>query len=359
MYSPFSEIKVEIFGASHAPEIGVGIEGLPKGKTIDVSKVQAFVDERKSGFNPWSTPRKEPDEVIFLEGIENGMLTGKRVVAVIKNTCQKSSDYSGYKYTPRPSHADYAALIKDGEKADLAGGGRFSGRMTAPMCIAGGIALQLLEKHGIKIGAYVSSIGGIKGKSYSDGEITYEEIENAKAKGNFALTKAEEMTEKVITARRNGDSVGGSVECIVYGVCAGLGDALFAGTENRISASVFAVPAVKSVEFGLGTGFMSETGSAVNDAFCIKEGKIKTVTNNNGGINGGITNGMPITVRVGIKPTPSISIPQKTVNLSEMKEAEIIIRGRHDACIVPRAVPGIKSAVALAVLDLMAEQRLL
>ncbi len=356
MYNPFSKISVEIFGASHAPQIGVRIKGLPRGAAVDAARVQEFLDERKSGLNAWSTPRKEPDKAIFTEGIADGKISGDVVEAVIQNTCQRSSDYDKYKFTPRPSHADYVATVKDGDKVDLAGGGRFSGRMTAPMCIAGGIALQILESKGVKIEAYVSEIGKVKGKSYSDAPIFPEEIENAKKNGLFALSKTEEMTEEVIRARSDGDSVGGAIECIVYGVPIGLGDALYGGTEGRISVSLFAVPAIKSVEFGLGKDFSEKRGSEANDPFVFQNGKVVTETNNNGGINGGITNGMPITLRVTVKPTPSISLPQKTVNLQSGEDTVIEIKGRHDACIVPRAVAAVRAAVALAVLDEFLEE---
>lgn len=358
MYSPFNNFDVLIFGESHSDEIGVRIKRLPRGSAVDAALVQAFVDERKSGSNPWSTPRKEPDEVIFKEGITDGVVTGD-VLAVIKNVNARSSDYSPFRYTPRPSHADYAAITRDGENASIVGGGRFSGRMTAPLCIAGGIAVQLLEKIGVSVEAYVSEIGGVKGKSYLSGTVTQEEIKKAKESGKFSLSRCDEMTKAVIGARNAGDSVGGAIECIVFGVPAGAGDALFGGLESRISAAVFAVPAVKSVEFGLGTGFAEKKGSEANDEFCFRNGKVETVTNNNGGINGGISNGMPITLRVGVKPTPSISLPQKTVNLQTGEETTIEIKGRHDACIVPRAVAAVKAAVALAVLDVCIERNLI
>lgn len=351
MFSPFEKIKVEIFGASHADEIGVNLYGINAGEKIDLNAVQAFVDTRKAGNNVWSTPRKEPDEVIFTSGIKDGVTDGKVIRAVIKNTAQRSSDYSPYRLTPRPSHADYVAVVKDKDKADLSGGGRFSGRMTAPVCIAGAIALQLLEKKGIKIGAYVSEIGGVKGASFSDTKISFEQITKAHDENNFALSNTDKMIDKVTECAKAGDSVGGKVECIVYGLPVGIGDALFDGLESKISAAVFSVPAVKAVEFGLGCNFSSARGSEVNDAFCVADKRIKTVTNNNGGINGGISNGMPLTLRATVKPTPSISIPQKTVNLETLKETTIEIKGRHDACIVPRAVAGIKACVALAVYD--------
>ena len=352
---PFNALDVDIFGASHAPEIGVTIRGIPAGQTVDPEKVQAFVDTRKAGKNPWSTPRNEPDEVIFTQGLKEGRTTGEPVVGVIKNLSQRSKDYDAYRFTPRPSHADYVATVKDGDKAELAGGGRFSGRMTAPLCIAGGIALQLLEERGIAVEGYVYEIGGIQGKSYRDG-LTRGEIENAEKIGRFAPSRAEEMIEAVLQVREQGDSLGGSVECVVYGLPVGLGDALFGGMESKIASAVFAVPAVKSVEFGLGAEFSGKRGSEANDPFTVENGKVTTVTNHSGGLNGGITNGMPLTLRVTLRPTPSIALPQKTVDLRTGEPTESVIKGRHDACVVPRAVAGLKSAVALALLDALLEE---
>jgi len=352
---PFRVLDVAIFGSSHAPEIGVTIRGIPAGQAVDVDKVQAFVDTRKAGKNPWSTPRNEPDEVVFTQGIREGRTTGDDVVGVIKNLSQRSKDYDEYRYTPRPSHADYVATVKDGDKAELAGGGRFSGRMTAPLCMAGGIALQLLEERGVTVEGYVFEIGGVKGKSYRDG-LTEEEIISAKKTGRYALAREIEMTNAVLQAREQGDSLGGSAECVVYGLPVGLGDALFGGLESRIASAVFAVPAVKSVEFGLGAEFAGKRGSEANDPFATERGKVVTTTNNSGGLNGGITNGMPVTLRVTLRPTPSISLPQRTVDLRTGESVEIRIKGRHDACVVPRAVAGLRSAVALAVLDAMLEE---
>lgn len=353
MSSAFSKLSVTIFGESHSEEIGVRIKGLPRGAVVDAALVQSFLDRRKSGDNSWSTPRKEPDRAIFVDGLDGNVITGE-VCAVIKNVNARPTDYSPYSETPRPSHADYVAVMKDGKDASLSGGGRFSGRMTAPLCIAGGIAVQLLSALGIRVGAYVSRVGGIQGKSYSDG-VTFEEIQNTAKKGDFALTRSAEMARLIAETRQKGDSVGGAIECAVFGMPVGIGDSLFDGLESKISASLFAVPAVKSVEFGLGTGFVDSFGSEVNDAFRYLDGKVITETNNNGGINGGISNGMPITVRVGIKPTPSVSLPQRTVNLRTKENVTITIKGRHDACVAPRAVPAVESAVALAVLDSILE----
>lgn len=346
---PYKNISVEIFGESHSEEIGVKLNGIKEGCLINLDNLQSFLDERKAGNNPWSTPRKEEDKIIILSGIKDGKSTGEEIFGIIKNTNIKAKDYDNVQLIPRPSHADYVQYVKYGKIST--GGGKYSGRMTAPLCIAGGIALQILESKGIKIGAYVSSIGNVKGDSYIDRDISYDEIIEKKNKGEFSLSKYNEMVSEVISARERGDSVGGAIECIVYNLPIGLGDALYDGMEGRISASVFAVPAVKSVEFGLGKDFSFSYGSRVNDLFIIDNNKIKTKTNNNGGINGGITNGMPLTMRVTIKPTPSITIPQKSVNLTTMEECELHIKGRHDSCIVPRALSGIKSAVALTILD--------
>lgn len=352
MFSPFSHLKMEIYGASHAEKIGVKISNLPIGENIDLKNIQEFVDRRKATNSPWSTPRKEEDKVIFLKGIDNGKITDD-IEACIFNENKKSSDYLPYKNTPRPSHADFVAICKDKENVDLAGGGRFSGRMTAPICIAGSIAKQLLSKKGIKVIGYTKRIGNVESIGYGDTQITEDNISNNPP---YALTNNELMIEEVIKARDNNDSVGGQIECLVLNTPIGLGDNLFDGLESRISALLFGIPAVKAVEFGLGTKFANSLGSVVNDPFMYdKNGKIVTKTNNNGGINGGISNGMPIAVRVTFKPTPSISKEQDSVNLETKENTKIIIKGRHDACIVPRAIPVVESCLALAILDCMLE----
>ena len=355
MYQPFNNISIKVFGSSHADRLGLELEGIPSGEKIDLEKLQAFVDRRKSAKNAWSTPRIEPDEVIVDSGIVNGATNGKCIVASIVNTNRRSGDYSPYRDTPRPSHADYTAIIKDGDKVDLAGGGRFSGRMTSMLCIAGGIAKQILEKRDISVGAYVSNIGGVQGASYENKNITMQDIEKAYCNSPCAISKCKEMTKVVMDARKVGDSVGGQVECIVYNAPKGLGDNLFGGIEGRVSTALFGIPACKAVESGIGTKLAGMKGTKANDPFEIKNGVIKTKTNNDGGINGGISNGMPITFRATFKPTPSISAQQKTVNLKTMRNTTIQINGRHDACIVPRAVPVVEAVVALAVLDLMIE----
>lgn len=358
MYSVFERLNVNIFGASHADSIGVEIIGLPNGIAIDAERLQAFVDRRRSANNAWSTSRREGDVVIIEKGIIDGKTDGV-FRAVITNSDSRSSDYSDILSVPRPSHADFTATVKYGGKVDLRGGGKYSGRMTAPLCIAGGVAVQMLESYGIHIGAYVSSVGEVNAPSYKQNDITYDMILAARVRGFCSLNEESnnDITDVICRARDEKDSIGGSVECIVFGLPIGLGDALFEGLEGRISGAVFAIPAVKAVEFGKGVDFAMLRGSQANDCLCIQEGKVRTLTNNCGGINGGISNGMPLTLRVTFKPTPSIGQPQQSVNLATNEETTIEIKGRHDACIVPRAVAPVEAAVALALLDCIIASR--
>lgn len=360
MYSAFENFKLEFFGESHSEEIGFVLKGLPSKIAVSKAEIQKFVDRRKSGANAWSTPRKEDDIVVLDSGIENGFTTGESIIGHIKNTSQRKGDYDKLKDTPRPSHADYVAKVKFGNDVALSGGGKFSGRMTAPMCAAGAIAKQILEKMGVKIGAYVLQIGKIRAKSYDDQEISYGEIEKAQ---NLTIAtlggeeKVIEFTQEVLSAKQDGDSVGGMIECMVFGLEAGYGNALYDGLEGRIAASVFAIPAVKSVEFGAGAKLAEMRGSQANDSFYYCDNKVMTKTNNSGGINGGISNGMNVTLRVGFRPTPSISKPQETVNLATGENTIIEISGRHDACIVPRAVAVVEAAVGLAILDCVLSEK--
>lgn len=320
-----TRFRFTIFGQSHAPAIGVTMEGLPAGVNIDTEKLQAFMDRRAPGRDPYSTTRKEGDEPVFLSGLKDGITCGSPVTAVIYNANTRSKDYDNLKDTPRPGHADYAAMEKFGDSRDYAGGGQFSGRLTAPLCIAGGICLQILESMGITVSAKAERIGG--------------------------ETEEEKMLQKVDEARLNGDSVGGIISCTVNGLTPGIGEPMFDGMENRIAQTVFGIPAVKGIEFGSGFYGSELFGSENNDDFCIKDGKVQTVTNNHGGILGGITSGMPLTFRVAIKPTPSIAKMQKSVNLKTKEETELVIQGRHDPCIVLRAIPVVEAAAAVAIYD--------
>ncbi len=321
-------INIRIFGASHAPEVGVTVTGLPAGRAVDLAALQAFLDRRAPGSGAYVSQRKEEDRPEFLSGIEGGVLTGEPLTAVIKNSGARSADYEALRYTPRPGHADYTAYVKYGAIPE--GGGSFSGRMTAPLCVAGGICLQLLKEQGVSVSARIVSIGGV-----------------TEAEG------VEAMLDEVKKAAAEGDSAGGVIECTVEGLPAGLGGPLFEGLEGLVSQAVFAIPAVKGIEFGAGFAAAAMRGSENNDQFEVKDGRAVTSTNNCGGILGGISDGMPLTFRAAFKPTPSIAKPQKTVDLRTMSETVISVGGRHDPCVALRAVPAVEAAAAIAVYDAM------
>ena len=348
------KIRFSIFGASHAKEIGVCFSGIDKGTTFDAEELNFFMKRRAASDSVFSTTRREPDEVIFKSGVKNGTIvySKKPVIAVIENKVQKSADYGEELTVIRPGHADYVGKIKFGNEYDHRGGGVFSGRMTAPLCILGGIAKQILKKRGIEVHAFIESAGKVKTKTYDD--IDGETFDFSQVDPFFPLIDngdREKMENEVKIARESGDSVGGRIGCVITGVPAGTGNAMFDSLESTISRLAFGVPAVKGIEFGKGFSLTEMRGSSANDPFFIKDGVIKTKTNNNGGINGGIANGMPITFSVAVKPTPSISLEQDSVDIKSMQEVKIRINGRHDACIALRAVPVIESVAAIAVLD--------
>lgn len=370
----FDVLEVQILGESHSDEMKLRLFGLPEGSEFCADSVVDMLERRKSSREPWATPRIEKDEATFDGGLvqtKNGAVKAERglsfktdgvVSAFVKNENVKKSDYENLAVVPRPSHADFVQYVKDGKIAS--GGGRFSGRLTAMLCVAGGIAEDILKKHGIEVVAYASSIGDVNLGSYKDGASVngLDENEIKRLKDNaFAVldeSKKEEAIALVKETASRGDSVGGTIECLVLGVKAGsLGDNLFDGLEGKIAYSLFGVPAVKGVEFGDGFDLAKMKGTEANDGF-VFDGKVKTETNRSGGINGGIANGMPITLRVAIRPTPSISVPQDSVNLATSKPCKIEVKGRHDACIVPRAVAPVESAVALAVLDELLKQQI-
>ena len=345
------KLKITIFGQSHSPAIGVLMEGLPSGFEIDMEKLSSFMKRRAPGNSPTSTPRKEADVPEFISGLVGNTTCGAPITALIKNTNTRSGDYENLRDCPRPGHADYTANVKYGESHDIAGGGHFSGRLTAPLCIAGGIALQMLEKMGIIIGAHIVRIGREVGDYYGCCDIPLSALKNLDTFPVRTPDEEERFCREIMAAKEDGDSVGGVVECAVLGLPAGLGEPMFEGMENRIAQIVFGIPAVKGIEFGRGMDSASLRGSENNDPFTVKDGKIVTKTNNAGGILGGITNGMPIVFRAAIKPTPSIAKEQDSVSLSEMKDKKLTVKGRQDPCIVPRAVPVMEAAAALAILD--------
>ena len=352
MSSSYGEnLRLTIFGQSHSPAIGVTVEGIPAGQRIDLAELQRFLNRRAPGRSDLATPRKEADVPEFLSGVVDGVTCGAPLTAIIRNTNTRSGDYSNLAHTPRPGHADYTAAVKYGGAQDVAGGGHFSGRLTAPLCIAGGICLQLLRREGISIVSRIAEIGGIEDRGELNGptaEKPFPVVDDA---------QGAKMREAIAAAKAEGDSVGGILEVAAFGLPAGLGDPMFGGMENRIAAIVFGIPAVKGVEFGEGFGAARLRGSENNDAFCIRDGRVGTVTNHCGGILGGITDGMPLRFGAAIKPTPSIFRPQQSVDLGTMQETALQIRGRHDPCIVPRAVPVLEAAAAIAIYDALLGRR--
>lgn len=349
------KFRITVFGQSHSEAIGVVIDGIPAGIKLDTEKIGRFMARRAPGKNAYSTKRKEADIPEIISGVVDGITCGAPLCAVIKNNDQHSKDYSKLKKLPRPSHSDYAAYIKHNGFNDIRGGGNFSGRMTAPVCFAGAIAMQILEEKGISVGAHIEKIAGVSDSRFDPVNVNSDVLSTVASK-EFPLiddTAKDEMLSKIEAARLDGDSVGGIIECAVTGIPAGIGDPMFEGIENAISQAVFSVPAIKGIEFGNGFGCADLRGSENNDEFIIKDGKITTKTNNHGGILGGITSSMPVIFRVAVKPTPSISKPQMTVNLETGKEEELVIEGRHDPCIVPRAVPCIEAVTAIALINLI------
>ena len=350
------QLRVSVFGQSHGKAIGVNIDGLPAGEAIDLDELNAFLDRRKPGKSPLSTARKETDTPVFLSGLEDGVTCGFPMCVMIANSDQHSSDYSELQDKPRPSHADYTAAVRWEGHADMRGGGHFSGRLTAPLCVAGGIAKQILARRGIYVGAHLAAVGTEDDAPFPL-HPTRELFETVAAKPFPVLDDGagERMQALILEARQNLDSVGGIIECAAIGLPAGLGDPMFDGIENRLAAALFGIPAVKGVEFGLGFGSARLHGSENNDPFAVEDSKIVTTANRAGGILGGITTGMPVTLRVAVKPTPSISRPQQTVSLSAMEDTELVIRGRHDPCIAHRAVPVVEAVTATVILDLLLE----
>ncbi|MBR1418584.1 MAG: chorismate synthase, partial [Synergistaceae bacterium] len=351
MASEFGDkVKFSIFGQSHGEAIGVVIDGLPAGEAIDLNELDKFLDRRRTGKNALSTQRREADKPIFLSGVtqrDNNLITcASPLCAVIKNSDQHSQDYAELLDKPRPGHADYTAYVKWQGNADMRGGGHFSGRLTAPICIAGGIAKQILARKNIFVGAHLAECAGVRDKNFNSVNLN-NDLFNAVADKSFPVIDDEagvKMQAEILKAREDGDSVGGIIECAVINLEAGLGEPMFDGIESRLARVLFGIPAVKGVEFGAGFIAARLKGSENNDAFKISNNKVMTLSNNSGGILGGITNGMPVIFKAAIKPTPSISKPQQTIRLSKLEDTELIIKGRHDPCIAHRAVPVIEAA---------------
>ena len=346
MSSVYGEsLKLCIFGQSHGKAIGMTLDGIPAGLSVDTAALQLFLNRRAPGQNDWSTPRKEEDQPEFLSGLVNNITCGAPITAIICNNNTRSGDYENLKDQPRPGHADYTAQIKYGGYQDVAGGGHFSGRLTAALCIAGGMCKQWLDNMGVHIHAHILSVGDVQ-------DDTFDALAPQSVSEGFPVintAKGQQMIQRITDTRARNDSIGGTIECAVTGLPAGLGDPMFGGAENRISQIIFGIPAVKGLQFGDTKTY----GSQNNDSYRIENGKITTATNHCGGILGGITNGMPLIFRVQMKPTPSIGMQQETVSISGLESVKLEVKGRHDPCIVPRAVPVVEAAAAIAVFDMI------
>ena len=350
-----NKYRVQIFGQSHSPMIGAVIEGVPAGVVPDMDFISAFMARRAPGNDALSTARREADQPQIVSGLnERGETCGAPLCALIANADARSRDYDALRDVPRPGHADYAAFVKFGGHNDIRGGGQFSGRLTAPLCFAGALAMQLLQARGVRVKARVQAIAGIRDM---DVDLAAPPLDAIAAEGlpTVSPDAARRMAEAILAAKSAGDSVGGVVECFATGLPAGLGEPRFDGVENRVARALFGIPAVRGVEFGLGFAAAELRGSAHNDAFRMSEGRIVTETNRHGGALGGITTGMPLIVRAAFKPTPSIALPQASVSLKRNQDAPLTVQGRHDPCVVPRAVPCVEAAVACVLFDLMLE----
>ncbi len=358
MSSSFGKtITVSTFGASHGYAIGGVVDGLPCGFHVNIDELRQFMKRRAPGQNQLQTQRKEADIPEFLAGLVNDMTSGSPLAFMIRNTSQHSSDYNNLRDIPRPSHADYTARVRYGDQVDMRGGGHFSARITAPVCVAGGIALQILASKGIHIHAHLKQVGTIQ-----DGpiDLVHPSMDalQAIAMEPIAMVdpaQRQAVEDLIYRLKADGDSTGGIVEVFATGLPVGIGNPNFDGIENRLARTVFGVPAVKGLSFGSGFDGCSSLGSLQNDPFTIKDGVVTTTTNNSGGIQGGITNGMPLVMQVAIKPTASIYQEQHSVSLSAKEDTMFAIKGRHDPCVALRAVPIIEAITALVLLDFLGE----
>lgn len=352
-------LHLSIFGQSHSPAIGCSLDGIPAGIAVDMDGLQRFLDRRAPGRDETSTTRREADAPEFIAGITGGHTNGAPIAAIIRNGNTRSQDYDNLRRVPRPGHADWPAQKKYLGFQDVAGGGHFSGRLTASLCIAGGIAKQALAARGITVVAHIASLGP---EGIADTPLNPMRQSTVQAEAILenplpciSAMAAKSMRARIREAKNSLDSVGGVIECAAYGLPAGLGDPMFDGMENRIARIAFGIPAVKGIEFGAGFGAAKLCGSQNNDSYRIEDGAVRPQTNNAGGILGGITTGMPLIWRMAVKPTPSIGRHQESVDIGTGQNADLVVKGRHDPCIVPRAVPVAEAACALAILDAMLE----
>ena len=355
-------VKCTIFGESHGEAVGCVLDGLPAGEPLDMEEILLQMQRRAPGRDRTSTTRLESDTPRILSGVFDGRTTGAPLAMTIANENTRSGDYDGLARMPRPGHADYTAYVRYDGFNDVRGGGHFSGRLTAPLVFAGAVCRQILRRRGVYIGGHMLEIHGVRDTAFDPVKVDADLLEKLAARP-FSLINPDvedDMRNQIETARMQQDSVGGIIEAAAAGLPAGLGSPMFDGVENKIAALLFGIPAVKGVEFGAGFGFASLRGSQANDPYDYDDsGAVITTSNHNGGLLGGITTGMPLIVRAAIKPTPSISLPQQTVDLVKGCKAELSVRGRHDPCIVPRALPVVESALALGILDLMETERVI
>lgn len=351
-----NKVKISIFGESHGKGIGVVVDNLPAGEKIDMEQVLMHMGRRAPGKDKTATPRLEKDLPQILSGMLNDTTTGTPMCAVIENTNTRSGDYGNLLTAPRPGHGDYPGFIRYNGFNDIRGGGHFSGRLTAPIVFAGSVCRQILEKKGIKIASHIQSVGKVCDSRFNPLNVDEGLIDSLNKQSFPVIDPSSEpkMREYIENARMSQDSTGGVIECVATGVPAGIGSPMFGGVENLISSIMFGIPAVKGIEFGAGFAITEMLGSQANDQYAYDEnGRVVTLSNNNGGITGGITNGMPILFRIAVKPTPSISKPQQTVDLTKHENTELVIHGRHDPCIVPRATVVAESALAIALINLL------
>lgn len=350
-----SRIKISVFGESHGEAIGVVLDSLPAGIVLDKNRIATQMKRRAPGGDKLSTPRKEADIPKILSGVLNGVTTGAPLCAVFENSNTRSGDYDDTLYLPRPSHSDYPAFVKYEGYNDKRGGGHFSGRLTAPIVFAGAICRQILEQKGVFIGGHVAQIGTVFDEAFDAKHITKEQLTTL-SETTFATIRSDAklaMENLILKTKLEQDSIGGAIECAAIGLPVGVGATIFTSVESVLSSLFFSIPGVKGVEFGLGFGFAQQTASQVNDQYCVNENQIGLSTNFNGGILGGMSNGAPIIARLAFKPTPSISKAQTSVNLTTGAEEVLCIHGRHDPCIVGRALPVVEACMAIGLLDLM------
>ncbi len=353
MHFQGQKLTLQVFGQSHGEAVGAVLDGFPAGIRIDAEKLAAFMGRRAPGQGTHTTARREKDAPEFVSGVVDGVTCGAPITVLIRNQDIRSGDYASLRDVPRPSHADWPAFVKYGPAHDVRGGGAFSARLTAPVCAAGALALQLLEEKGVFVGAHIAEIAGIPDDSFDPVNLRPEALRGPGQKAFPVISDqaGRQMLSAIEEARKAADSVGGVVECGALGLPVGLGGPLFEGLESVLSFALFAIPAVRAVGFGSGFAAAGMRGSRHNDPIIVRDGTVRTATNHAGGLQGGMTNGMPLLLTAAFKPTPSIGRPQRSVSFSRMEETELVISGRHDPCVVPRAVPVVEAMTALVLLD--------